>query len=640
MSGFAEPDAPLVGGESIEQMLDRLKRSGRVRHRLPDEGRLRIERELPYLLVYRQPADGQDEGTVRLVLGEASYLITRGDAEGNRIAAGVVRELAARLAREYGAFLVLEIWAAAPGSEEFRILCPEGEAPATVARLEEVLGELESLRRGLSVRLSPGPERHPSGLPPLLPIEEAHRIGCLVLGLEVPAVYRDAGTGAAYPVFLRAFRRAFSRVLRQALFEFIRVQTNAGVDNFRVLGTRTVDDAVWRADEQLAEVERSYSFLLLLSPVNSQRAWTEFRDSGFERDPEFHYRLLPMDPDVLKRKLYEIELGTLEDPTLAHLLREKREELDRQITLLAERNTPAFLQTSNRLYGTVEAELLAAARELLAALPLRPGLEDAGSEDDEEGEEGGSNGAGRVGAGEFATLAREEFAYYRAIYPEFSRKAQVRPDLLGLMVSDGNLLIGETLSLPPARLDALLQHEVGTHVLTYVNGSAQPLRQLRHGLAGYDELQEGLAVFAEYLVGGLSSSRMRLLGGRVVAADAVIGGAQFQDTFRLLRAEHGFTPGTAFRVAERVHQGGGYTRDLIYLRGLFRLLEYLANGGALEPLYVGKMAQGHIDAIRELRDRGVLGDPPLTPRFLLEEGAARRLERAKQGLRPVDLVSQ
>ena len=66
-----------------------------------------------------------------------------------------------------------------------------------------------------------------------------------------------------------------------------------------------------------------------------------------------------------------------------------------------------------------------------------------------------------------------------------------------------------------ARVGASLQHEVGTHLVTYYNGLEQPLRLLHVGLAGYDETQEGLAVLAEYLVGGLSRSRLRTLAERV-----------------------------------------------------------------------------------------------------------------------------
>ena len=90
--------------------------------------------------------------------------------------------------------------------------------------------------------------------------------------------------------------------------------------------------------------------------------------------------------------------------------------------------------------------------------------------------------------------------------------------MAGLQVSGGNLLIDEHILLDPARVEALVQHEIGTHILTYVNGTAQPLRQLATGLAEYDEFQEGLGILAEYLVDGLTPARMRVLAGRVVAA--------------------------------------------------------------------------------------------------------------------------
>ena len=50
------------------------------------------------------------------------------------------------------------------------------------------------------------------------------------------------------------------------------------------------------------------------------------------------------------------------------------------------------------------------------------------------------------------------------------------------MVSNGNLLIGKRLQIPESRVEALIQHEVGTHVLTYVNGRNQPFQQLYCGL--------------------------------------------------------------------------------------------------------------------------------------------------------------
>jgi hypothetical protein len=78
-----------------------------------------------------------------------------------------------------------------------------------------------------------------------------------------------------------------------------------------------------------------------------------------------------------------------------------------------------------------------------------------------------------------------------------------------------------------------------------------------------------------------------------------------------------------------VHASGGFTRDLIYLRGLVDLMELLREGGALEPLYVGKIAQKHIPVVEELRTAEVLREPPLTPRFLDDPDALARLEAVR-----------
>ena len=75
--------------------------------------------------------------------------------------------------------------------------------------------------------------------------------------------------------------------------------------------------------------------------------------------------------------------------------------------------------------------------------------------------------------------------------------AEVRPDVNGVMVSGDVLLIGPETKVQRARAQALLHHEVGTHLVTQANGSHQPIKVLGVGLAGYDETQEGLAVLAE-----------------------------------------------------------------------------------------------------------------------------------------------
>jgi uncharacterized protein (TIGR02421 family) len=231
-------------------------------------------------------------------------------------------------------------------------------------------------------------------------------------------------------------------------------------------------------------------------------------------------------------------------------------------------------------------------------------------------------------------------AWYRRLAPDLASMVQVRRDISGLMVSKGNLLISEQTRIPPSRVDALLQHEVGTHLLTWINGRAQPLRQLYSGLAGYEELQEGLAVLAEYLVGGLSRPRLRLLAARVLAAHQLMDGATFIDTFRELDRVHGFDRRTAFSITMRIYRGGGLTKDMVYLRGLVSLLRHLQAGRPLEPLFVGKISADHIPIVQELQWRGVLHPAPLRPRYMDLPETAARLSAVRNGLSVLDLVER
>jgi uncharacterized protein (TIGR02421 family) len=574
-------------------------------------GQLVLDGARPFLLIVRarEPRDPVSQ----LVVGEASYLLADPEAEPETIR-NVVRGVVEAGSRAHDGFLIIEIWGG--GGRRFRVLAPDGPAKATVDALARGLTDLETKRRGAAVEVEGTTSRHPADLPPVMTVKECHGLGCLLLGLEVPGVYRDPDTGAVFPVFLRQLSHGISEVLRRAVFEFVKVQTGSDLASYRALGRRTLGDPVWAADRELAEIDASFDLLLQVSPVNAEAAWERFRDSGYERKPDFRYRLLPIDPDLLKRRLYAIPLENVDDPAAWRLLRDKREELDKQISLLSDRNSPGFLQGSIRLFGHMQASLLDRATEILAQVPPL---------------EGRSPGD-RVKAAEFARRAEAEFDYYRARYPDFHSEAQIRPDLMGLMVSSGKLLIGQSLSLWPDRVEALIQHEVGTHVLTYVNGRAQPFLQLSRGFADYDELQEGLGVLAEYLVGGLNVPRMRLLAARVIAVHSRMEGATFVETFRRLNQDYGFGAYTAFGIVARVFEGGGFTRDMIYLRGLVGVVEYLRDGGDLEPLYVGKIAARHLEVIQEFTERGVLRDIPLLPRFLESDEAKDRLRSLRDGL--------
>jgi len=599
-------------------VVDRLREGKSVRRRGPGGVRVQLDRPLPFLIVYRRPPGGADSGTERLLASTTSVVFAPDGAPVHELVEGIVRQSS----EAFGSVLLLEVWAGprgGPGAPpRLRVFAPKAteyirltdlvQSELACAHLGGLIEEVEAVRGGRTAA---------PGMKALLTPSRARSLRCVHYGLELPPVYQD-GAGRAYPLVLRAVRRDLTNALRRWAYRFLCEWTSVRLSHHHAIGPRRIRRVVWDVDTKLAEVADGFDFLLQVTPVNSREAWHEFERSRYERAPVFQYRPLATDPTLLKRRLFAVPIERIADPALNQLFREKQDELDRQVTLLLDMNTPRFVHGSIQLFGGVEAPLLEVSRELLERLPAR--------------------GRERTGVGEpldaraFARRAEKELAFLRAQWPQMEARVEVRADIAsGLMVSHGSLLIGRDSSFPAGRVEALLQHEVGTHVSTYWNGRSQPFRQLYSGLAGYDPLQEGLAVLAEHFVGGLSTPRRRLLVARVVAAHDMLAGASFVDVFRELHRTWRFAARTAFTITLRIFRGGGLTKDAVYVRGLSELIEHLAGGGALEPLLLGKIGTSHIPLVEELREREILRRPPLRPRYLDLPATSRAIEGFRSG---------
>jgi uncharacterized protein (TIGR02421 family) len=620
----------------VAAVCQRLAENKRVRRQLPHRGRLHIDRLLPFICVYRRPAKGSDPGTDRLVTSEASYVVASSLPEHKLGLTKLLRGVTRIMGGHFGAFLLLEIWADAtsPGRAAkvdyvprpaFRLFGPtRGALEPLVESFRSALSGIQLAKQQAVVTWAPALTRRPPDMPPIMSNNALRELDCTVLGLAVSPVYRHPKSNVIYPIVLRQLQRQLTNALRRGFYKFVQSYTKHDHAHFHMLGRRAVVRAVWDVDEQLEQVARSFDTLLQITPVNAYRAWNEFKRNRFEKTPVFRYRPLPADPVLLKRKLYDTPIERVEDPTLQQLFREKQDELDRRITLVQDINTPNFVHGSIQLFGGVEDELLRLARHILAKVTWRTREESAG---------------GYVNAQQFAARAEAEIAWFRHQWPAVTSGVEIRGDVTaGLMVSCGRLLISRTAKFPSSRVDPLLQHEVGTHVLTHYNGWAQPFKQLGSGLAGYEPLQEGLAVLAEYLTGGISRPRLRLLAARVAVAKSMLCGATFIDAFRELHRLYNFPQRIAYYATMRTFRGGGFTKDAMYLRGLCQVLEYLKGGAELEPLLIGKIGLDHVPLIRELQWRGVLKEAPLRPRYLDAPQASRRLGRLKEGLTVMDLL--
>lgn len=188
-------------------------------------------------------------------------------------------------------------------------------------------------------------------------------------------------------------------------------------------------------------------------------------------------------------------------------------------------------------------------------------------------------------------------------------------------------------------VDQLIHHEAGIHVTTALNGRAQsdlPILAASH--PGTTRTQEGLAVFAEFMTGGMDIDRLGRLADRVLAIQMAVDGADFIDVYQHFLGQgeataqrQGSDPQpsllqrTAFEQTRRVFRGGvlsggaPFTKDAVYLDGLLRVHDFLrslvAAGRAdiLQLLFCGKIALADIPMLCELANMGLLKAPKFLP---------------------------
>ena len=617
-----------------EAIRERLTAGKRIRRRVFDRGRINIERLMPFLVLYRRPRSIPDPGTVEFATPGAAYLVADDRKRSQKELFELVDAVRALSMEHFGAFLLIEIWSRPPthpsiaaredGPRDpgFRLFGSPGGAAcdAVLEVLSRRLRKIRSTGRLVKVDIPDRPRDFPRR--PRLLFRDGEP-DLLQIGVEIEPSYRDQESGGLYPGVLRTLRAGLDRALRHAVFYFSRHETKYRPKTYHSLGRRALVKAVWDVDAQLDRISSSFDFLLSVTPVNLRPLWEGFRKSNYERLPAMRYRPLPLDPGRTKRDLFAIPIERIEDPTLVELFSDKQDELDRQLTMLKDRGTDHFLLGSLQMYGRISKDLARTAEELLERVPATMRQAAAGR---------------ALPPAEFVALAEQEIAYYREQWEGVEAQVTMKPGVIsGIMVSRGHLFVASDSRTRHNRVDALLQHEIGTHLVTYYNGTAQRFAQLKSGLAGYEELQEGLAVLAEYLVSSMTPGRLRILAARVLSAKALIDGASFVDTFRLL-CRYGFQPSTAFQITLRIYRGGGFIKDCVYLRGLSRLLDYLAQGEPFERLFVGKIALEHLPIIAELESRGVIKPPRLLPRYLEREECQRRLAGLRKGKKIYELL--
>lgn len=586
----------------MPQILRAIKDNSTLHKQIPNTGKIVFNKIVPYIFIYRMPSEGKDRLLAELAKSELASVIFIPEKSTYDVS-GWIRKVAKALAEEFGTCLLVEVWNAEDEEQTSDVAIHL--AQKNVLDLAEYLAKnIRTESPELLVDLKKG-NRLPSppDLPALVDAQDAKDNLVLSLGLSIRKRYED-NDGKHLPLLLRNMREGLAKSLSRLFFEFVRVHTNVRAAHFKMKVHERLNEQIYEIDAVLAKESQKFDFLLLTTPINANDAWLQFKKEKFRKTPKFHYRPMPIDPDIVKRSLYNLHIEDIYDPTIAYLFRDKRRELDDMMTMLASRGTPDFKYGSLMVFGNVSDSLYELAKALLIAIDSIPQAE---RHDEDE-----------LDARQFAQLAKEEISFLQQQAPSFSTSVRIRDDIAGVMVNHGVLNISKQYRISRKRAQALIQHEVGTHIITYFNGKEQTFSLFRQGVPGYEQLQEGLAVLAEYMVDGLTNERLRILAGRVLAVRYMLMGHTFVETFDMLHEEFRFDQETAFTMTMRVYRSGGLTKDALYLQGFMELIEYIQEGKDLDILTIGKIREDYLPIIADLMQRGILKQPLLKPRYLQE----------------------
>ena len=536
---------------------------------------------LPYLLLYRYNNHPHNELSKLLKASSSSLIIPEEYTNIEELIGGISLSVSKNL----NSFLILELIPDS-GNQNIEISSLHEDSDITIATLKKALED--SKTNDLSVSIT---QEDRSSVQSPLSKDYRKDKGIFWIGITIPI---SLVVNHNFNSLSEHLTDAFKKVV----FTFTRIQTSNHFSHYLMHDDDKLDENVEEIDQELADISDKLSFLLNTTPVNHKAAWEEFESGNYKKEPQFTYRMIKFDPEEIKQRLFKLEMDDIQGTTANYILRQKRIQLEVELTLLQSREAVGAKYLGHYLYGAPDYKEIKTAKEILNKVKDN-------TEDDEK----------KVDCHEFAKIAQSEIDYLKKAFKNDNITSEVRNDIVGIMVDKTQVFISERMSIKKSRVDALIQHEIGTHILTYCNGLRQPVKQLYAGFAGYNQLQEGLAVLSEYFVGGLSAARLRLIAARVIAADCLVKGKSFTQTYDLLVEEYGFSKELSFEITMRIYRGGGLIKDAIYLRGLILLLEYLQKGGDLELLYIGKFSLHYVPLISKFLKQGVLKEPILPNHF-------------------------
>jgi uncharacterized protein (TIGR02421 family) len=412
----------------------------------------------------------------------------------------------------------------------------------------------------------------------------------LVLATELQKVFMNELDGTPFPLVIQTLSKGLKNAIINNSQHYINSFSNFNVKRKSSLLTGDIQPELLKLDKKLYRLVKNFEILGHVNPSNIELEKRKFFNSKFANNPTFKYSPLTIDPHVFKSKMYQLDVDAIDDVHIRQIYIDIIGAYADKVDMLSTIGSDKFLYNSLRYFGEPSSKDIENANFLLYCNEL-PQFENERYLDSQYVKD---------------TFSKEVSNY--GFQFKVEEVSNIPSDAI-VINSKKMMLLKKGAKFTSTRLKALVNHEIGVHMVTTMNAQAQPLNFLSIGLPRNTYTQEGLAIMSEMFSGSLTISRLKELALRVLAVESLTQGNDFKTTYQYLLEEFHPDPEKLFYLVTRVYRGGGFTKDFLYLRGFRKVLRLYAEGININNLFLGKTTHHYLPYLNELVDRGILNKP-------------------------------
>ncbi|WP_299157925.1 flavohemoglobin expression-modulating QEGLA motif protein [uncultured Tenacibaculum sp.] len=416
----------------------------------------------------------------------------------------------------------------------------------------------------------------------------------LVLATEIKKVYCNEISGDDYPNIIKTLQKGFKKAILNNANFFNQKHSEWEHQVKAKLLDKTMDSSILKVDKELFRLLKGFELLASVNPINNIQEKKRFFKNKCTETPNFKYNPIKINPFELKQKLSNLRVQDISDVSIRHLYESVINSYFDKIDMLSELDTPKFLYNSLRYFGRPSKKDIQNAHYFLH-LP------------DVAGEPKRSPSLGVEEAMVSFKEGLENYGFKSRIEKSNRVISQVM-----VLNAKKTILFRPDAKFTRSQINALVEHEIGVHMVTTMNSNAQKLNLFNLGLPVNTMTQEGLAILSEYLSGNISMKRLKKLAYRVIIVDMMCNGADFIECYNFLVNDHDLDKDDAFSVVTRIFRGGGFTKDYLYLSGFVKILRFWENDNDLNPLLIGKTSLDFYHIINEMMQREMIQKPTYT----------------------------